>query len=68
MLRRVNRLHGLTVRSADEPSGCNDVNLPSALIRAAPAYDLTWLNRTFEQGLYRHYQRSAYWDTEGMFS
>jgi hypothetical protein len=45
-----------------------DVDLPGGLIRAAPAYDPTWLNRTFEQGLYRHYQRSAYWDTEGMFS
>jgi len=39
-----------------------DVDLPGALIKAAPAYDPTWLNRTFEQGLYQHYQRPAYWD------
>jgi hypothetical protein len=45
-----------------------DVDLSSAMIRAAPAYDPTWLNRTFEQGLYRHYQRSAYWDLEGIYS
>lgn len=45
-----------------------DIDLSSAMIRAAPAYDPTWLNRTFEQGLYRYYQRSAYWDTEGMLS
>ncbi len=39
-----------------------DVDMPRATIKSGPAYDPTLLNRTFEEQLYRHYQRTAYWD------
>ena len=39
-----------------------DADLSRDIIKTAPEYDPAQLNRSFEEGLYRHYQRSVYWD------
>jgi hypothetical protein len=42
-----------------------NVNLNRQSIMDSPRYESTAeLNRQYEMDLYRHYQRSAYWDTE----
>lgn len=39
-----------------------NVDLARETIKVGPEYDPTQLNRDYEERLYQHYQRSAYWD------
>jgi uncharacterized protein YrrD len=39
-----------------------DVDLVRETIKAGPEYDPAQLNRDYEERLYHHYQRPAYWD------